>query len=367
MCVIVCDSDGCQISEQGQEDNELGTDSLADDDHGGDEVDFQMQAESDTVLDICLHTLENLTSDLDGRDNGGETGGEEDDISGGLSGLSGTLDSDTAIRFLERWSIVDTVTSHGGQMSTLLQHLDDLVLVFRENLSETISLLNEIVLGCAGETAVDEFVRVVDLSTESQHLASFLCDGNGITSQHLNGETKNLSFSDGGCGILTGRVEHGKHAEELPWSITFLDSNTERSETTSSELGSLGLVHIGIFLGAFSEVQNGLGGTLSTDKCNAILLDNSGDTLGDRIERSEFVGSPSLGKDVLGFWVSLQGEDGDFVNWIEGLNVVGGGESSNGHHPVDINTFSDERLADGQLIGCERTGLVGTENIDTLE
>jgi hypothetical protein len=45
---------------------------------------------------------------------------------------------------------------------------------------------------------------------------------------------------------------------------------------------------------------------------------------------------------------------------------VGRGKGSNGHHPVDVNTLSDERLADGQLIGCERTGLVRAENIDTL-
>jgi hypothetical protein len=45
---------------------------------------------------------------------------------------------------------------------------------------------------------------------------------------------------------------------------------------------------------------------------------------------------------------------------------VRGSESRNGHHPVDIDAFGDEGLADGQLIGCERTGLVGAENIDTL-
>lgn len=67
-----------------------------------------MQAEGDTVLDISLHTLENLAGGLDGQDNSRETRGEEDNIGSGLSGLGGTFDSDTAIRLLEGRSIVDT-------------------------------------------------------------------------------------------------------------------------------------------------------------------------------------------------------------------------------------------------------------------
>lgn len=46
--------------------------------------------------------------------------------------------------------LVDTVTSHGSQMPTLLKHLDDLVLVLWEDFGETISLLNKVVLGSSG-------------------------------------------------------------------------------------------------------------------------------------------------------------------------------------------------------------------------
>jgi hypothetical protein len=67
-----------------------------------------VQAESDTVLNVCLHALENLTSSLDGQDDCGEAGCEEDDIGGGLGSFGGTFDSNTAISLLERRSIVDT-------------------------------------------------------------------------------------------------------------------------------------------------------------------------------------------------------------------------------------------------------------------
>ena len=366
VCVVVGDGDGGQISEQGEEYNQLDTDGLVDDDHGGDEIDFQVQAESDTVLDICLHTLENLTGDLDGRDDGGKTGGEEDNISGGLGGFGSTFDGNTAVRLLQGGSVVHTVTSHGGQMATLLQHLDDLVLVLGEDFSETISLLDEIVLSSSRETTVDETLRVVDLGAESKHLASFLGNSDSVASQHLDRETEDLGFGDGRCGILTGRVEHGQHAEQLPVSLTLLDSNTERTETTASKLGRLCLVHIGIFLGAAGEVQDSLGSTLGAGERNAILHTDRSDTLGDGVERSELLGGPALCEDLLCAWVSLEGENCDLVDGIEGLDVVRGGESRNGHHPVDIDALGDEGLADGQLIGCERTGFVRAKDVDTL-
>ncbi|KAH6235051.1 hypothetical protein HBI42_021380 [Parastagonospora nodorum] len=151
--VVVGNGNGSQISEQGEEDNKLGADGLVEDDHGGDEVDFQVQAEGDTVLDVGLHTLENLAGSLDGQDDRRQTRGKEDDISGGLSSLGGTLDSNTTVRLLERRGVVDTVSGHGSQVTTLLQHLYDLVLVFGEDFGETVGALDKVVLGSTGETA----------------------------------------------------------------------------------------------------------------------------------------------------------------------------------------------------------------------
>jgi hypothetical protein len=74
-----------KISEKSDEDDELGADSLVNNDHGCDQVDLEMQTQRDTVLDVRLHTLENLSGNLDGKDDSAETGGEEDNIGGGLS------------------------------------------------------------------------------------------------------------------------------------------------------------------------------------------------------------------------------------------------------------------------------------------
>jgi len=70
-----------------------------------------MQAERDTVLDVGLHTLEDLSGSLNSEDDGAETRGQEDDISSCLGGFWGALDRDTAIGFLQRRSVVDTWAS----------------------------------------------------------------------------------------------------------------------------------------------------------------------------------------------------------------------------------------------------------------
>ncbi len=107
-------------------------------------------------------------------------------------------------------------------MTTLLQHLDDLVLVLGEDFGETIGPLDKIVLSGTGDTTGNRALRVVDLGTEGKQLACLFGDSDGITSQHLDAETEVLSFEDGVSGIVTRGVEHGQHANELPGLIATL-------------------------------------------------------------------------------------------------------------------------------------------------
>lgn len=118
-----------------------------------------METESNTVLDISLHALKDLTSRLDSQYDRAKTRGKEDNVSGGLSGFRGALDGNTTIGFLERRSIVDTcvwilvrcrngkfklltVSSHGSQVTSLLQHFYDLVLVLGKDFGESIGAFN---------------------------------------------------------------------------------------------------------------------------------------------------------------------------------------------------------------------------------
>lgn len=363
--IVVGDGDGGQIGKQGKEDNQVDTDGLVDDDHGQGQVDLKMETESDTVLDVGLHALEDLARGLDGKDNGGQTGGKEDDIGGSLGSLGGTLDGDTTISLLQRGSVVDTVTSHGSQVTTLLEHLDDTVLVLGEDLGETVSTLDEVVGDSAAKTTVDELLRVVDLGSEGKHLASLLGNGNGITSQHLDGNTELGSLENGLGGILTRGVEHGQETKENPLLVVLLVADTERSETTAGKLTILLAVEGGEGLGGVGKLENGLGGTLGADELVLAETALSSDTLGDGVEGGELVGDPALLKDLTGLGVALEGQDGDLVNGVEGLEVVGRSESGNGHHPVDILALNDVGVTDGELVGSESTGLVRAQNVDT--
>lgn len=252
-------------------------------------------------------------------------------------------------------------------MTTLLEHLDDLVLVLWEDFGESISLLAKIVHGRSGKTTIDKSVRIVNLGTESQHAASLLGDSKSITSQHLNLKTKELGVGNSLGGILTWWIEEREHTEQLPVTLTLLNGDTKGTETTVGKLESLGAVLVGDGLGAVGHGKDSLWSSLGAGVDDAVLLADGGNTLGDWVEWGERVGSPSAHKHLLSSWVTLEGQDGNLVDWIQVLSVVGRGKSSDGHHPVDVNAVGDVWLTNGKLVGGEGTGLIRAENVDTSE
>jgi hypothetical protein len=137
--------------------------------------------------------------------------------------------------------------------------------VLGEDFGETVSALDKVVLGSTSETTADELGRVVNLGTESKHLAGLLGNGNSVTSQHLDGDTELLGLNDSLGGILTRGVKHGQETEKDPVTVVLLVSDTERSETTASELSGLLLVEGSGNLVAVGKVDNSLGGTLGAD------------------------------------------------------------------------------------------------------
>ncbi|KAI6775847.1 hypothetical protein HG530_002605 [Fusarium avenaceum] len=137
MCIIISNGNCCQIRKEGEKDNQIHADGFVDDTHRGGEVDFEVETEGDS-------------------DNRAETWREEDNIGCGLSGLTSTLDRNATVGFLKRRCIVDSVSRHGSQMSSLLEHLNDCVFVFRVDLCEAVRTLNEIMLNTPGQTTMDE-------------------------------------------------------------------------------------------------------------------------------------------------------------------------------------------------------------------
>jgi hypothetical protein len=185
--------------------------------------------------------------------------------------------------------------------------------------------------------------------------------------QHLDGDTELLSLNDSLGSVLTGRVEHGHETEKDPITVILLVGDTERTETTASELSGLLLVEAGSLLIAVGKVDNGLGGTLGTDVLVTTHVADGGDTLGDGVEGSELLSLPAHVEDLTSLGVAADGKNGNLVDGVERLEVVGRSESGNSHHPVDILALSDVRLTERELVGSESTGLVRAENVNTSE
>ena len=173
MGIVICHSHGGQVGKQSNEDDEFDTDGLVDDDHAGRQIDLQVQTKSDTVLDVCLHTLKDLSSSLDGQNNCAETRCQEHYVCRSLSRFRSTLHGDTTVSPLERRSVIDTlpplsislkiktisgqltISSHCSQVTTLLKHFHNLIFVLREDFSETIRTFNQVVLSCTGQTTAN--------------------------------------------------------------------------------------------------------------------------------------------------------------------------------------------------------------------
>ena len=372
--VVVGNGQGGNISENGDEDNELEVERGVQDGDPQTQEDLEMERKGDTVDNVGVHAVENLARSLEGVDDGRETRGKEDDIGSRASGVRRTLDGNTSIGLLERRGVVDTVTSHGNEVTTLLENLDDVVLVLGEDLGETIGSLDEIVdLGTGHFTATTKTktFSVVDVGTKTELARRLPSDTDGITSQHLDGQTKGPGLVDSAASIVTGRVRAGHDAENLPRVVTALASDTERTETTGSELGDLVLVGLvdsfgdGVVL--LDGLENEKRGALDTDDTLALRgLDNGHDLLGDGVEGVE-VNNLVLAEDGLGARVELEGLEESLVDGINTLLLAGGGQAGSQHEVFRLDTGDRVGLGERELVLGQSTGLVRAENFDTSE
>jgi hypothetical protein len=331
-----------------------------------------VQGQSDTVDNVGVHAVENLARSLESINNGTQTRSKEDDIGGGTGSIGGTLDSNTSISLLQRGSVVDTVTSHGNEVATLLENLDDGVLVLGENLGETISSLDEIVdLGTGHVTTATETetLSVVDVGAETELAGSLTGNTDGVTSQHLDGQTKLLSLVDSAGSVVTGRVRAGHDTENLPSTLTTLAGNTEGTETTGGELSDAVLVVLVNVLGdgvvLLDSLENEERGTLDASDALALRgLNNGGDLLGDGVEGVE-LDDLVLGQDALGTGVVLEGLEEGLVDGIDTLLLAGSSQAGSEHEVVVLNTSDSVGLRQRELVLGQGTGLVRAENLDT--
>ncbi|PTD13270.1 hypothetical protein FCULG_00004147 [Fusarium culmorum] len=359
--VVVGDSKGGNIGENGDKDDKLNVERSVEDGDPETKEDLHVQGKSDTVDN--------------GVDYRPETGSKEDDIGGGSSGIGGTLDGNTSIGLLQRGSIVDTITSHGNKVTTLLENLNDVVLVLGENLSKTIGSLNEIVnlrTGHVTTTTKTKALSVVNVGTETELTRSLTGNTDSVTSKHLDGETKALGFIDSSGSVVSRGVRAGHDSENLPSTLTSLTSNTKRSEATGSKLSHtiflredtyINFLRDGVIL--LDGLENKKWGTLDTDDTLALRgLDNSLNLLGDGVKGVE-IENLVLGQNALGAGVELESLEESLVDGINTLLLAGSSQTSSKHQVIGLNASNTERLSERELVLGQGTGLVRAENLDT--
>ncbi|RUS32167.1 hypothetical protein BC938DRAFT_476126 [Jimgerdemannia flammicorona] len=206
--------------------------------HGDDEEENEeVDGRGDTVKSVGAEALEDGAGGANAVDDRGQTGGEQDDIGSGASSISAAVDSNTDVSLLKSGGIVDTVTSHTNKQTLVLEKLDDAVLVFGNDLGETISadtVLGDLLLGLVG---VDEVVGIEDDTAHTETTGNFLGNDELITGNHLDVDTEGITFADGLTRIGTRGVEKRDHTDKLVLFLVTGDSasDTEGTETTASE------------------------------------------------------------------------------------------------------------------------------------
>ncbi|KAH3673884.1 hypothetical protein OGATHE_001864 [Ogataea polymorpha] len=370
--VIVSNGKSSNVGKDGNEDNQVDVQRLVQNGNPQTKEDLQVQRQSNTVDNVGVHSVENLSGSLQGVNDGRKTWSKENDIGSRSGRVRGTFDGNTSVGLLKRWGVVDTVTSHGNQVTSLLQNLNDIVLVLREDLSETVSVLNKVKqLGSrqVSSSGKSQSVGIENVGTKTQLSAGLLGNTNSVTSKHLDSQTELLSLVNSLSSVISRRVHTWHDTENLPVALTSLSGNTQRSETSGSKLGNLVFVLLEnvlwdrvVFLDG---LQNEQWSTFDTDDSLTFWgLDVCSDFLGNWVEWLELE-HLVLGQSGSGSWVVDQGFEEGLVDGIKTLLLSGSSKTGSKHQVIWLNALDGVRLVQRKLVLGQGTGLVGTQDLDT--
>ena len=126
---------------------------------------------------------------------------------------------------------------HADDVTALLQDIHDVELVFREDLRETVGLLD----GLGGRAGllvlgVTQAGRIENVRAHVQLPGGLLGDGQRIARDHLDLHAHLSRGRDGRLGIVPGRIEQGQHAEELPGAVALGPRHAQRTKAARREL-----------------------------------------------------------------------------------------------------------------------------------
>ena len=248
------------------------------------------------------------------------------------------------------------VPGHAGDIAVLLEDLDDVELVLREDLREPVGRLDGLVLP-PSEGPLGEQGRVQDVRAQAHLGGDLLADGDLVPRDHLHLDPQRPRLGDGGLGILPGRIGQGQHAKEPPGARRVGAGHAQGTEAPGREgvhrrfdfsalafrLGDEGQDHLRC---ALADLE---GSSLAT-------LQGRFGALADRIEGLEM---DDL--ELIQGLVPFEPEADGLVDGVGGVGPrsQGGGED----HLVRRGPGQAEGLAQGQPVLGEGSGLVGAEHV----
>lgn len=344
--------------------------------HDG-ETENDTDGNSTSVDGVVPHTLEDNSRTVDGVDDSRETGLSKDNVGSTSGSVGGTLDSDTDVGTRKSRGIVGTVTSHGTKVTKVLDTLDNLELVLREDTSETVGVHDHLVKVGVLATSLGTFLQNlgrVHVVTKTKSSTGFLSNSKLVTSNHLDLDTESHSVVNRLLGVRSGRVEDRKETDKLETvalsggviTSNILESDSESTETTSGKLLNIGLKLVFKLVGLVTgtdfndDTSHTLGSTLKLATVHFVSVSDLG-TLVNRVEGfevEEFDTSTSL----------LRVREGTNDTTVNGVLVLGTGSIGSEETytlNVPLGVALDILLVNGKLVGGESTGLVGTKDGDT--
>ena len=366
--VVDGDNQGGGVVEEGDHDDENGRERELKNGDGEEEVNEEVNGRGDTVEDVGTHALEDLARGLDGVDNGRETFGEQDNVSGQTGSVGATVDGNTDRGLLESGGVVDTITGHSNEGTLGLHELNHTELVLGNDLSEAIGAV-----AAAGELLLRNalLVQLVGGQNDAAHAQAggdLLGNDVLVTSNHLDSNTEAGALTNGVTRVGARGIEESQKTEELPGLGVVVGAADAKAAVSVGGIFKNGVR--GLFAST-THANDNVGRALADleDGTVGLAPDSGLDNLADRVEGLKggngVLGNPGI-VDVSAEVVSsnLDGllADGKF-DGIVGTRL-GGEEGGDEEFPVGL-AFVEVGIGHGELVEGEGAGLVGAEHGDT--
>ena len=362
--IVIGDRHDRDVVQQRHDHDHHGGERLkAEDDARQHDKEHDVHRQRDTINRIAGDAAEDPPRFVDGVVDDRQPRRGEDQRRGSARGVGRTGHRGAAVGLLQRRGVVDAVPGHGDQMAARLQRLHDRIFVFGEHPGEAIrpfDRIDDLRRHIVRIHALREGVgRRDDMRSHAELARRFAGDRRVIAGDHLHPHALGGDEIDRLLGIVARGVEHRQNAEQRPGRAVVLGTGDRKRPIASRGEIVDGLLHaVGDVLCRLDEIDNRRRRPLGHDERLALRAGHGrGRALGHRVEG-----------DILALLVSAK--DGLILQRLDhrGVDRIAvfdlGGERAGENHVLRIFGGNQNRVAELELVLCQRAGLVGAQDVD---